>query len=78
MVGTVEKEGRKWAIIVDTDVAVHRLIKGNYIGQNDGKIESISEEKMIINEIIPDSAGGWRERKASIALVEEPAPKKTK
>lgn len=78
MVGTVEKEGKKWAIVVDTDGTVHRITKGNYIGQNDGQIESISEEKMIINEIIPDSGGGWRERKASIALVEEPTPKKTK
>lgn len=78
MVGSVEKDGRKWAIVVDTDGAVHRVTSGNFIGQNDGKIESITEEKMIINEIIPDSAGGWRERKASMALVEPAASKKTK
>jgi Tfp pilus assembly protein PilP len=34
---------------------------------------------MLITEIIPDTSGGWRERKASLALVDENAHKgKTK
>lgn len=78
MVGTVEKDNKKWAIIVDSDGVIHRVSGGNYVGQNDGKIVDISEEKVVVNEIIPDSAGGWRERKVSIGLSENEALKKTK
>lgn len=79
MVGTLEKDGKKWGIVVDKDGAIHRLAVGNYIGQNDGRIYEINEEKMLINEIVPDPNGGWRERKASLALVgDNAAPKKSK
>jgi type IV pilus assembly protein PilP len=77
MVGTVERGGQRWAIIKDTDGTVHRIATGSYIGQNDGKIESISEEKMIINELVLDAAGTWHERKAFIALTDESNPKST-
>lgn len=71
MVGTVEKNGRRWAVIQDTDGTVHSISKGNYMGQNDGRVDDISEEKVSLTEIIPDPSGGWRERKASIALVDD-------
>ncbi len=78
MVGTLEKDGKKWGIVVDKDGTVHRLTVGNYVGQNEGRIYEINEEKMLINEIIPDPSGGWRERKASLALVGDTASAKNK
>lgn len=71
MVGTIQKERRLWAIVVDTDGTVHRITKGNYIGQNHGKIESINEEKILIKEIVSDPRGGWQEKESSMALIEE-------
>lgn len=71
MMGTLEKNGKRWAIVEDTDGTVHRIAKGNYIGQHDGKVEDITEEKVIIKEIIPDGSGGWRERNAQLALVDQ-------
>ncbi|MBS0285890.1 MAG: pilus assembly protein PilP [Proteobacteria bacterium] len=71
MMGTLEKNGKKWAIVVDTDGTVHRISKGNFVGQHDGRVDNITEEKVMITEIIPDGSGGWRERKASLALIDE-------
>jgi type IV pilus assembly protein PilP len=71
MVGTVEKQGKRWAVIQDTDGTVHSISKGNYIGQNDGHVDDITEEKVIVTEIIPDPTGGWRERKSFLALVDD-------
>lgn len=71
MVGTIEKDFGMWAIVVDTEGTVHRITKGNFIGQNHGKIEVIDEEKMIIREIVADPKGGWKEKEASMALIEE-------
>lgn len=75
MVGTLEKDGKKWALVVDSDGTVHRITKGNYVGQNDGHIDDISEDKVSITEIIADPNGGWREKKAYMALKEEEKPK---
>lgn len=70
MVGTLEKSSKKWVLVVDPSGTVFRITKGNYIGQNHGHIDNISDERVMITEIIPDPTGGWRERKASISLVD--------
>ncbi len=70
MVGTLEQNNSIWAIVVDTDGAVHRIKKGSYVGQNHGKIHDVSEESILITEIIPNGSGGWREREASMTLAE--------
>jgi type IV pilus assembly protein PilP len=76
MVGTLEKNKRKWALVVSPDGAVYRITKGNYLGQNHGRIEDVTEENLSITEIIPDVSGGWRERKVSIALNQVDKTKK--
>lgn len=78
MMGTLEKDGKRWAIVVDSDGTVHRITKGNYVGQHDGRVDDITEEKVLITEIIPDATGGWRERKVNLALVEESGTHKNK
>lgn len=70
MVGTVEKEGKRWALIVDNKGTVHRISKGNYIGQHEGRVDQITEEKVVVTEIVPDPSIGWRERKSSLTLLE--------
>lgn len=69
MVGTMEREGRMWALVVDKDGSLHRITQGNYVGLNDGKIQKITEEKIFIREIIPSPTGGWQERNAEMALT---------
>lgn len=71
MVGTMDRDGKKWAIVVDKDGAVHRISIGNYIGNNHGRIELITDEKIEIREIVVDGRGGWQERKSSMALIVE-------
>jgi type IV pilus assembly protein PilP len=77
MVGTMQKDKKMWAIIVDTDGTVHRITKGNYLGQNHGRIEKVNEEKILIKEIVSDTRGGWQEKDASMALIEEQSPAQT-
>jgi type IV pilus assembly protein PilP len=70
MMGTLEKGDQFWAILRDPDTIIHRVQTGNYIGQNHGKIMEITETKIKLIEIIPNSRGGWEERKAELALAE--------
>ena len=50
------------------DGLIHRVIPGNYLGQNDGRITDISESEVELVEIISDGIGGYIERDASISL----------
>lgn len=70
MVGTIESQGEQYALVADPDGAVHRVQPGNYVGQNHGKIISISETEIRVTEIVPDGLGGWMERQAAIGLDE--------
>ena len=70
MMGTLEKGDQFWAIVRDPDAIIHRVQIGNYIGQNNGKITGVSEDKIELLEIVPDVLGGWEERNAGIALAE--------
>lgn len=71
MVGTLERGGFIWALIVDKEGALHRITKGNYVGMNHGQIKKITEEKLFITEIVPNPTGGWQEREAEMALIVE-------
>lgn len=68
MVGTVSMGGRLYGLVQTSDKLVHRVLAGNYIGQNDGRIVSINSSEIQVLEIIPDGLGGYIERAASISL----------
>lgn len=68
MVGTFSKEASDWALIRDPDGVVHRVAVGNYLGKNHGKVSQIEADEVVLSEFIPDGAGGWIVRDASMAL----------
>ena len=70
MMGTLEKGDQFWAILRSPDSIIHRVQVGNYIGQNHGKITEITEDKIMLQEIVPNGSGGWEERDAELALAE--------
>lgn len=70
MVGVLEQQGSTWALVRATDGTIHRVRKGNYVGQNYGKITQISENEVDLVEIVPDGLGGYVERNAALALSE--------
>jgi len=67
MVGTLDL-GENYGLLQTSDGLIHRVVVGNYIGQNDGKIVSISESEISLVEIISDGLGGYLERPAAVAL----------
>ena len=70
MVGTLQQQGRTYGLVQGKDGLVHRVLPGNYMGQNDGRVISIAPTKISIIEIIPDGVGGYIERPAALALNE--------
>jgi type IV pilus assembly protein PilP len=70
MVGTLQLQGRNYGLVQGKDGLVHRVLPGNYIGQNDGRIVGVASTKISIIEIVPDGLGGYIERPAALALSE--------
>ena len=69
-VGHIEKNGKTWALITAPDKVIYRVLPGNHMGSNYGEILAITEDSILLNEIIPNGVGGWTEREASLDLSE--------
>ena len=70
MVGTLSREGELWGLVKANDGVIHRVQAGNYLGQNFGKIVRVQDHQIDLAEWIATASGKWREREASLALVE--------
>ncbi len=70
MLGTITMQKRAYALIKAPDAVVHRVSVGDHMGQNFGKVTGVSENEVVLVEIIQDGFGGWMQRPASIALVQ--------
>ena len=68
MVGTLYIGETMYALVRTSDGLIHRVVPGNYLGQNDGRITDISESEITLVEIISDGIGGYIERDAAISL----------
>jgi type IV pilus assembly protein PilP len=68
MVGTLDINETAYGLVQTSDGLIHRVIPGNYLGQNDGRITEISESEILLVEIISDGIGGYIERDAAIGL----------
>src|SRR5690606_5153223 len=68
MVGSLGSGSGLTALVMAPDKVTYRVGPGVYLGQNDGRVTSVSEDRIELVELVPDGAGGWLERPASIAL----------
>jgi type IV pilus assembly protein PilP len=68
MVGTLHTGPGMVALVMAPDKVTYRISPGSYLGQNDGRVTSVREDRIELVELVPDGAGGWLERPASVAL----------
>jgi type IV pilus assembly protein PilP len=68
MVGTLHINETMYGLVQTSDGLIHRVIPGNYLGQNDGRIIGISESEIGLVEIISDGIGGYIERDAAVGI----------
>ncbi|MEE8365805.1 MAG: pilus assembly protein PilP [Gammaproteobacteria bacterium] len=68
--GTVTKDGIKWGLIFAPDNTIHRVLEGHFMGQNHGRIISVSDDLIELTEIVPDGLGNYIERSSAVALIE--------
>ena len=62
MVGSLQREELIFALIKSPDGTLHRVKKGNYLGQNFGRIDHISESEVKLVEIVQGGVNEWTEQ----------------
>jgi type IV pilus assembly protein PilP len=70
MVGSLSQGNTNYGLVQTSDGLIHRVVPGNYMGQNDGRIVSINESEIELVEIISDGIGGYIEREAAVGLAD--------
>ena len=70
MVGSLDRSGQRVAL-VRVDNLLHQVRVGNYLGQNYGRVNKISENEVVLREIVQDAAGEWIERNTVLQLQEK-------
>ena len=70
MVGTLQLGETQFGLVQTSDGLIHRVVPGNYMGQNDGRIIVVSESEIELVEIISDGIGGYLEREAAVGLAD--------
>lgn len=71
MVGTIGAGPGMVALVLAPDRVTYRVRKDNFLGQSDGRVASVSPDRIEIVELVSDGAGGWLERQAALALDEK-------
>ena len=58
------RHGKKWiAILQDDRGKIYRAKRGEYVGENDGRLDEITSSRLTITQLVPDGQGGWIEQK---------------
>lgn len=70
MVGTLQRaeEGALYALVRDNQGGIHRVTVGDYMGQNYGRVESVTETRIELREIVSDGDEGWVKRPRTLSL----------
>jgi type IV pilus assembly protein PilP len=71
MVGTLAQSRNTFALIKTPDSNLFRVSRGNYLGQNFGRITDIDDVSVKLKEMVQDSAGDWIERVSTLQLQDE-------
>jgi type IV pilus assembly protein PilP len=62
------ENGGLTALVSAPDGNIYQVFAGNYLGENHGKIQKVTDQKLDVVEIISDGSGGWREQPTTVEL----------
>ena len=66
-VGVMVRKNSAFAII-QADASLYQVRTGNYMGQNFGVVTRVTEDVVLLKELVQDAAGDWVERESTLQL----------
>lgn len=70
MRGTLGDARMLWALLETSDLTLHRVAPGNYLGLYNGRITQVSAKAVTLIELAPNDVGCWLEREAKLNIVQ--------
>jgi type IV pilus assembly protein PilP len=67
MMGSMRKAGQTYAI-VQVDNKVHHIRVGQYLGQSYGRVVRITDQEIVLRELVREGVGEWKEKMTSLKL----------
>lgn len=67
-VGTFTQDQEMWGLIRQPDSQIMRVHLGDYMGQNYGRIVSIKNDSIKLNETIKGTSGAWQKHLTTLKL----------
>jgi type IV pilus assembly protein PilP len=68
-VGQFIKDGRSVALL-RVNGLLHQVVVGDYLGQNFGRVMRVSDNEVVVREIVQDAEGEWSERPATLLMTQ--------
>lgn len=68
MVGTILIAEDLFGLIADPDGLIHRVQPSNHMGRNHGRVVAVYDDRLDLQEMVPDGTGCWMYRDAKVAL----------
>lgn len=62
--------------VVQVEKHVRQVKKGDYVGQDFGFVIEITDQQLVLKELVQDSAGDWTERTSTLQLQAKEGSKK--
>jgi type IV pilus assembly protein PilP len=66
--GFFQSKGKKWALIQSNTGRLFKATIGDYLGLFFGKIDSIQNDTVSFTEMLPDGAGCWQKKQATLTM----------
>ena len=73
MVGSLQLDNVRWALIRSKDGIVHRRSLSDYMGKNNGRILKVTEDSVELQELISQSSFGCIKRTTVLHLKNGPS-----
>lgn len=70
MRGTLGDSRMLWALLETSDLSLHRVAPGSYLGLYNGRITQVSAKAVTLIELAPNDVGCWLEREAKLNIVQ--------
>ena len=69
MAGVFTTNGVKFALIKANDGSLHKVTYGSYVGLFSGRVTAINNTQILIEEMLPDGAGCWKSKQATLTIA---------
>ena len=67
--GVFQSSGKKWILVKSNTGGLFKATIGDYLGLFFGKIDSIQNGTVSFTEMLPDGAGCWQKKQATLTML---------